>query len=271
MGQSVSVSQLVTDWLVILFSTFESKTVKMRTPAIIFVIFPILNLVHSANIGGRDGEDPDQEEPTSDVPANMVPLTLGLTGRSLPGLGRAAAIGNQEEAAGSQTLPNFPPGVPPLPFFNRPPTNSVTLPGIHICPTCGGSPCTCIAEPAELGEVVEDVVEDVIEDVEEDLEDELCVLIQRLIRKYSRRQIQQHCPAKPPSCNPKLFSKCQCTSPAKYSPEGFGNCNFGASKADKRVWCYVEHKFGDPRNVCPDAIASVSNPGWYWSRMACLT
>ena len=145
-------------------------------------------------------------------------------------------------------------------------------------------------------------VEDVIEDVEEDLEDELCVLITRLVRKYSRRQIKQHCHAKPPSCNPKLFSKCQCTSPAKYSPEGFGNCNFGASKADKRVrclfslmnsneidiflfrygvnkiniflfqvWCYVEHKFGDPKNVCPDAIASVSNPGWYWSRMACLT
>ena len=95
----------------------------MRTPAIIFVILPILSLVHSANISGRDGEDPDQEEPTSDVPE-----TLDLTGRSLPGLGRAAAIGNQEEAAGSQTLPDFPPGVPPLPFFNRPPTNDVALP-----------------------------------------------------------------------------------------------------------------------------------------------
>ena len=118
-----SVSRLVTDWLVILFSTFESKTAKMRTPAIIFVIFPILSLVHSANIGGRDGEDPDEEEPTSDVP-----VTLGFTGRSLHGLGRAAAIGNQEEAAGSQTLPDRPPGVPPLPFFNRPPTNSVALP-----------------------------------------------------------------------------------------------------------------------------------------------
>ena len=98
----------------------------MRTPAIIFVILPILSLVHAANIGGRDGEDPDQEEPTSDVPAHMEPVTLG---RSLHGqLGRAAAIGNQEEAAGSQTLPDRPPGVPPLPFFNRPPTNSVTLP-----------------------------------------------------------------------------------------------------------------------------------------------
>ena len=93
----------------------------MRTPAIIFAILPILNLVHSANIGGRDGEDPDQEEPTADVP-----ITLGLSGRSLPGLGRAAAIGNQEEAAGSQT--DFPPGVPPLPFFNKPPTNDVALP-----------------------------------------------------------------------------------------------------------------------------------------------
>ena len=92
----------------------------MRTPAIIFVILPILSLVHSANIGGRDGEDPDQEEPTA--------VPLGLSGRSLPGLGRAAAIGNQEEAAGSQTLPEFPPGVPPLPFFNRPPTNDEALP-----------------------------------------------------------------------------------------------------------------------------------------------
>lgn len=26
--------------------------------------------------------------------------------------------------------------------------------------------------------------------------------------------------SEPPNCNPKLFSKCQCTSPAKYSPEG---------------------------------------------------
>ena len=95
----------------------------MRTPAIIFVILPILSLVHSANISGRDGEDPDQEEPTTDVPE-----TLGLTGRSLPGLGRAAAIGNQEEAAGSQTMPDLPPGVPPLPFFNRPPTNAEALP-----------------------------------------------------------------------------------------------------------------------------------------------
>ena len=95
----------------------------MRTPAIIFVILPILSLVHSANIGGRDGEDPDQEEPTADVPKS-----LGLSGRSLPGLGRAAAIGNQEEAAGSQTMPDFPPGVPPLPFFNRPPTNAEALP-----------------------------------------------------------------------------------------------------------------------------------------------
>ena len=69
-----------------------------------------------------------------------------------------------------------------------------------------------------------------------------------------------------------LFSKCQCTSPAKYSPEGFGNCHYGASKAGQRswLWCYVEQKFGDPRHVCPDAIASVSSPGWYWSRMACL-
>ena len=95
----------------------------MRTPAIIFVILPILSLVRSANIGGRDGEDPDQEELTADVR-----VSLGLSGRSLPGLGRAAAIGNQEEAAGSQTMPDFPPGVPPLPFFNRPPTNTEALP-----------------------------------------------------------------------------------------------------------------------------------------------
>ena len=115
----------------------------------------------------------------------------------LPGLGRAAR---------SQTLPDLPSGVPPLPFFNRPPTNAEALP-------------------------------DIVEDVVEDLEDELCILITRLVRKYSRRQIQQHCPAKPPSCNPKLFSKCQYTSLAKYSPEGFRNCNFGATKAEKSVWC----------------------------------
>ena len=58
------------------------------------------------------------------------------------------------------------------------------------------------------------------------------------------------------------MSKCQCTSPAKYSPEGFGNCHYKASKAGQRawLWCYVERKFGDPRNFCPDAIASVSSP-----------
>ena len=104
----------------------------MRTPAIIFVILPIISLVHSANIGGRDGEDPDQEETTADIAAEMLTLGRSLQSGSLHGqLGRAAAVGNQEEAAGSQTLPgrpDRPPGVPPLVFFNRPSTNPVTLP-----------------------------------------------------------------------------------------------------------------------------------------------
>ena len=100
----------------------------MRTPAIIFVILPIISLVQSAKIGIRDGEGFPSEDPVQEPTSDETTLPGTFMGRSLQGLGRAAAVGNQEEAAGSQTLPDRPPGVPPLPFFNRPPTNSVALP-----------------------------------------------------------------------------------------------------------------------------------------------
>ena len=61
--------------------------------------------------------------------------------------------------------------------------------------------------------------------------------LDQLLEKITEIVRLEHRLTEPPNCNPKLFSKCQCTSPAKYSPEGFGNCNFGASKADKRVRC----------------------------------
>lgn len=100
------------------------------------------------------------------------------------------------------------------------------------------------------------------------LEEQLCDIIKRIVKV----SLPNNCPAPPrPNCDPRQYSLCQCVNPAKYSPEGFGNCNFGSSKADKKVWCYVDPRNGDPRHVCPDAIASLSQPGWYWSRIACLT
>jgi hypothetical protein len=74
-----------------------------------------------------------------------------------------------------------------------------------------------------------------------------------------------------PTCDPRMFSDCTCVDPVKYTSDGRGNCNFGSSKADKRVWCYVDPSKHDPRSVCPDARPSSSEKGWFWSRMACLT
>merc|ERR1712080_69141 len=104
---------------------------------------------------------------------------------------------------------------------------------------------------------------------DDDFVENLVSLIKRRIWKHVQSQTQ-HCQSKPLDLS--KWRQCQCTSPAKYSPEGFGNCNFGASKTDKRVWCYVNRDFGlDPRRVCPDAVASTSSPGWHWSRVACIT
>lgn len=72
-------------------------------------------------------------------------------------------------------------------------------------------------------------------------------------------------------CDPDKWAKCTCISPAEFTDEGRGNCNLGAIKSDKQVWCYVEDKFGDPTKICPDAKHSNSKPGYYWSRFACIT
>lgn len=73
------------------------------------------------------------------------------------------------------------------------------------------------------------------------------------------------------SCQPQMWKKCNCMSPATYSDEGRGNCNLGATKSDLKVWCYVDDNNGDPATVCPDSKPSKSKPGYYWSRMACIT
>jgi len=72
-------------------------------------------------------------------------------------------------------------------------------------------------------------------------------------------------------CDLDKWSKCTCISPAEFTDEGRGNCNLGAIKSDKQVWCYVEDRHGDPTKICPDAKQSNSKPGYYWSRFACIT
>merc|ERR1719210_514936 len=65
--------------------------------------------------------------------------------------------------------------------------------------------------------------------------------------------------------------RCQCTSPALFNPRGSGNCNVDSRRDDEEFpWCYVDRRFGDPSENCPDAIRSVSRPGWYWSKFACI-
>jgi len=73
------------------------------------------------------------------------------------------------------------------------------------------------------------------------------------------------------SCEPTIWNKCNCMSPATYSDQGRGNCNLGATRADLKVWCYVDDSNGDPATVCPDSKISKSKPGYYWSRFACIT
>merc|ERR1711973_42386 len=84
-----------------------------------------------------------------------------------------------------------------------------------------------------------------------------------------------HMPPFPPMCpnmcDLDFYKKCTCLTPAAYTDNGRGNCNVGASKMDLRVWCYVDPEHGDPEHVCPDALPSTSKPGYYWSRIACIT
>ena len=106
---------------------------------------------------------------------------------------------------------------------------------------------------------------------DDEFADDLVTLIKKWIQKHVQSQGGHHCPSGH-GLDLSRWRRCQCTSPAKYSPEGYGNCNFGAAKLDKRVWCYIDRDHGhDPRHICPDAVASNSNPGWYWSRVACIT
>jgi hypothetical protein len=75
----------------------------------------------------------------------------------------------------------------------------------------------------------------------------------------------------PNMCDLDLYKKCTCLTPATYTKDGRGNCNVGASKLDLRVWCYVDDSNGKPQKVCPDALPSKSKPGFFWSRIACIT
>jgi len=84
-----------------------------------------------------------------------------------------------------------------------------------------------------------------------------------------------HLPPPPPPCpnmcDLELYKKCTCKTPAMYTKDGRGNCNVGASKLDLRVWCYVDDTNGKPSKLCPDAKPSKSKPGYWWSRIACIT
>merc|ERR1739848_28766 len=213
----------------------------------VFYLVMTVALVATTTI--RDGMDQAKENPPME--SNMIPgpgvlpeIDDDFEGL-LAELERAAAIGHQTKPAGSQTAqPDIPPFAAAIghqtkpagrPFFPRPPPTHMAAapPPLHV-------------------------------------DDDLCEPIKHLILMAARSMTA--CPARPPvTCHPSQFSKCTCTNPAKYSDEGYGNCNFGASKMDSRVWCYVEPKNGDPRLVCPDAVASNSQQGWFWSRMACLT
>merc|ERR1712212_1237934 len=113
-------------------------------------------------------------------------------GRSFLTHGRAAAIDHQEEAAGSQTGSEKPSQTPPLPFFNKP------------------------AYAAAIPDTPTD--------------DEFAKDIASLIKKWIQKHVGSqtgHCPTRP-ALDISRWRKCQCTSPAKFSPEGYGNCNFGA-------------------------------------------
>merc|ERR1712142_286300 len=78
-------------------------------------------------------------------------------------------------------------------------------------------------------------------------------------------------PPCPNMCDLELYKKCTCKTPAMYTKDGRGNCNVGASKLDLRVWCYVDDTNGKPSKLCPDAKPSKSKPGYWWSRIACIT
>ena len=82
----------------------------MRDIAILFIILPLLSLAQSATFA-RDGDDPEQEmkDEVQDSGNHLLiqedEIGIGM-GRSIAG--RGAAIGNQEEAAGSQKPPPLP-------------------------------------------------------------------------------------------------------------------------------------------------------------------
>merc|ERR1712109_414724 len=71
------------------------------------ILWSIFVLSQSMNIGSRDGEgDPTAKAEDSE---EKTPLSFGVAGR---GVGRAAAVGHQEEAAGSQPSYTKPPSKP---------------------------------------------------------------------------------------------------------------------------------------------------------------
>ena len=73
------------------------------------------------------------------------------------------------------------------------------------------------------------------------------------------------------ACDMRRFKKCTCIDPPIYTSEGRGNCNVGSTMPDRKVWCYINPKFGSPLEVCPDAHLSEVMEGYFWSRFACIT
>ena len=107
---------------------------------------------------------------------------------------------------------------------------------------------------------------------------DICDTLRHLIFRESLR----NCPKpKPEVCSPLRLDGminhwrlvgCQCISPAKFSPDGFGNCNVGSAKDDQRPWCYTSNSgvIGKAVQLCPDETPSESYPGFFWSRFACI-
>ena len=80
----------------------------MRDIAILFIILPLLSLAQSATFvrDGEDQEDEVQESRNHLLIQEEDEIGIGM-GRSIVS-GRGAAIGNQEEAAGSPKPPPLP-------------------------------------------------------------------------------------------------------------------------------------------------------------------
>jgi len=73
----------------------------------------------------------------------------------------------------------------------------------------------------------------------------------------------------PQTCDVSAWPHCQCLDRygEMFTEDGRGNCNVGATKQDRQVWCFVDPLL----SKCPDTRESSKFKGRYWSRFACIT